>query len=128
MVHMYGMTEPAKKVNIRVPAQLYYKIERSEMTVTEAIVKGLELLFKEDDGLNINNIIEMKDGQLMGLQERIDSLERQLEIKDNQIDKLNGNIHELSDTMKAQAVHLQTVLSQKAIEEPGAKRPWWRFW
>ena len=122
------MTEPAKKVNIRVPAQLYYKIERSEMTVTEAIVKGLELLFKEDDGLNINNIIEMKDGQLMGLQERIDSLERQLEIKDNQIDKLNGNIHELSDTMKAQAVHLQTVLSQKAIEEPGAKRPWWRFW
>jgi len=128
VVHMYGMTEPAKKVNIRVPAQLYYKIERSEMTVTEAIVKGLELLFKEDDGLNINNIIEMKDGQLMGLQERIDSLERQLEIKDNQIDKLNGNIHELSDTMKAQAVHLQTVLSQKAIEEPGAKRPWWRFW
>ena len=46
----------------------------------------------------------------------------------NQIDKLNGNIHEFSDTMKAQAVHLQTVLSQKTIEEPGAKKPWWRFW
>ena len=122
------MTEPAKKVNIRVPAQLYYKIEQSEMTVTEAIVKGLEQLFKEDEDLNINDIIELKNGQLTGLQERIDSLERQLEIKDNQIDKLNGNIHELSDTMKAQAVHLQTVLSQKAVEAPGTKRPWWRFW
>jgi len=122
------MTEPAKKVNIRVPAQLYYKIEQSEMTITEAIVKGLELLFKEDEDININDIIELKNGQLTGLQERIDSLEKQLEIKDNQIDKLNGNIHELSDTMKAQAVHLQTVLSQKVVEAPGTKRPWWRFW
>jgi uncharacterized coiled-coil protein SlyX len=122
------MTEPAKKVNIRVPAQLYYKIEQSEMTVTEAIVKGLELLFKEDEDININDIIELKNGQLTGLQERIESLEKQLEIKDNQIDKLNGNIHELSDTMKAQAVHLQTILSQKAVEAPGTKRPWWRFW
>jgi uncharacterized coiled-coil protein SlyX len=122
------MTEPAKKVNIRVPAQLYYKIEKSEMTITEAIVKGLELLFKEDEDININDVIELKNGQMAGLQERIESLERQLDIKDNQIDKLNGNIHELSDTMKAQAVHLQTVLSQKAIDEPGAKKPWWRFW
>lgn len=128
MIHLYGMTEPAKKVNIRVPAQLYYKIEQSEMTVTEAIVKGLELLFKEDEDININDIIELKNGQLTGLQERIESLEKQLEIKDNQIDKLNGNIHELSDTMKAQAVHLQTILSQKAVEAPGTKRPWWRFW
>lgn len=122
------MTEPAKKVNIRVPAQLYYKVEQSEMTVTEAIVKGLELLFKENEDININDIIELKNGQMVSLQERIYSLEKQLDIKDNQIDKLNGNVHELSDTMKAQAVHLQTVLSQKAIEEPGAKKPWWRFW
>jgi uncharacterized coiled-coil protein SlyX len=122
------MTEPAKKVNIRVPAQLYYKIEQSEMTITEAIVKGLELLFKDDEDININDIIDLKNGQLAGLQERIDSLEKQLEIKDNQIDKLNGNIHELSDTLKAQAVHLQTVLSQKAVEAPGTKKPWWRFW
>src|SRR5271169_711901 len=99
------MTEPAKKVNIRVPSQLYYKIEKSEMTVTEAIVKGLELLFKEDENI-ISDIMELKNGQMAGLQERIDSLEKQLDIKDNQIDKLNGNIHELSDTMKAQAVHL----------------------
>ncbi len=109
------MTEPAKKVNIRVPAQLYYKIDQSEMTVTEAIVKGLELLFKEDEDINIIDVIELKNGQMAGLQERIYSLEKQLDIKDNQIDKLNGNIHELSDTMKAQAVNLQTVLSQKSI-------------
>ena len=115
------MTEPAKKVNIRVPAQLYYKIEKSEMTVTEAIVKGLERLFKEDEDI-LNDLIELKNGQMVGLQERIDSLEKQLDIKDNQIDKLNGNIHELSDTMKAQAVHLQTVLSKKQLKHQEQKK------
>ena len=121
MIHLYGMTEPAKKVNIRVPSQLYYKIEQSEMTVTEAIVKGLELLFKEDKDINLNDIIELKDGQMVSLQGRIDNLEKQLEIKDNQI-------KQLTETMQAQAVHIQTLLNQKAIEAPGAKKPWWRFW
>ena len=114
------MVDVAKRVNIRIPARLYIKIEESEMTVTEAIVQGLELLFKEEE-FGIKDILELKDEQIRELQE-------QLRIKDNQIDKLNGNIHELSDTMKAQAVHLQTVLTQKAIEEPRAKKLWWRFW
>jgi hypothetical protein len=30
--------------------------------------------------------------------------------------------------MNAQAVHIQTRINQKAIEVPGAKKPWWRFW
>ncbi len=99
---------------------MYTKIEESDVTVTEAIVQGLELLFKEEK-FSIKDVLELKD-------EQIGKLEEQLKIKDDQINKLNGNIHELSDTMKAQAVHLQTVLNQKAIEVPGTKKPWWRFW
>ena len=102
------MVDIAKRVNIRIPARLYTKIEESGLTVTEAIVQGLELLFKEEE-FGIKDVLELKDEQIRDLQE-------QLKIKDNQIDKLNGNIHELSDTMKAQAVHLPTVLSQKAIK------------
>jgi hypothetical protein len=30
--------------------------------------------------------------------------------------------------MNAQAVHIQTLINQKQIEAPGAKKPWWRFW
>jgi hypothetical protein len=30
--------------------------------------------------------------------------------------------------MNAQAVYIQTLINQKQIEAPGAKKPWWRFW
>ena len=67
------MTEPAKRVNIRIPARLYIKIEESEMTVTEAIVQGLELLFKEEE-FDIKDIIELKDEQIKELQEQVKEL------------------------------------------------------
>jgi hypothetical protein len=44
----------------------------------------------------------------------IRSLEEQLGVKDSQLEK--------------QAVHIQSLINQKAIEAPGAKKPWWRFW
>ena len=25
-------------------------------------------------------------------------------------------------------LQMQTLINQKAIEAPGAKKPWWRFW
>ena len=40
-------------------------------------------------------------------------MEEQLRVKDSQLEK--------------QAVHIQTLINQKAIEAPGAKKPWWRF-
>ena len=54
------MVDVAKRVNIRIPARLYIKIEESEMTVTEAIVQGLELLFKDEE-FGIKDILELKD-------------------------------------------------------------------
>jgi len=42
---------------------------------------------------------------------------KELKIKDKQIEKL-------TDTMQAQAIHIQSLITQKAIEAPGAKKPW----
>lgn len=122
------MTEPGKRVNVRIPAQLYSEIEKSDITVTEAIVQGLELLFKKDEGISLEDIIQLKDEALVHSNERISSLEDQLDIKDKQMNVKDSQIAELTKAMNAQAVHLQTLLSQKAIESPNAKKPWWRFW
>ena len=54
------MVDVAKRVNIRIPARLYTKIEESELTVTEAIVQGLELLFKEEE-FGFKDVLELKD-------------------------------------------------------------------
>ena len=47
---------------------------------------------------------------------RILDLQEQIKVKDSQIERL-------TEAMQAQAVHVQTVLTQKSIEAPGAKKP-----
>ena len=54
-------------------------------------------------------------------EERIKELQEQLKVKDTQLEKI-------TETMNAQAVHIQTLINQKQIEAPGAKKPWWQFW
>jgi hypothetical protein len=64
---------------------------------------------------------EHQQNRIEDLKNHIFSLDNQLRTKDDQLEKLNENMHK-------QAVHLQTLLNQKAIEASGAKKPWWQFW
>ena len=60
--------------------------------------------------------IEDLDGQPKGRDE-------QLKVKNAQIEKLNENIHELTETMRAQLAHIQILLSQhKQIPEYAEKK------
>jgi hypothetical protein len=124
------MTEPGKRVNVRIPAQLYSEIEKSEMTVTEAIVQGLETIFKKDESISLDDILKLKDEALMSSQARITSLEDQLKVKDEQLSTRDKQIEKINETMNAQSVHIQTLINQKAIEAPAAekKKPFWKFW
>ena len=45
-----------------------------------------------------------------------------------EIDSLGDQLTAKDRHSEAQAIHLQTVLNQKAVEALGAKKPWWRFW
>jgi hypothetical protein len=69
--------------------------------------------------------LKVKDSQLEIInsktEDRVISLEEQLRVKDSQLENKDGQLEK-------QAVHIQTLISQKAIEAPGAKKPWWRFW
>jgi len=120
--------EDKKRVTVAIPMQLHRKLLDAGYGVTEAIIEGLELLLNENDTKTTDNSNSMDDGLLLSYQERIEDLKGQLNVKDTQIGEKDVQISELTKAMNAQAVHLQTVLSQKAIEAPGAKKPWWRFW
>lgn len=115
------MTEKRHRVNAYIDDELYTKLTTSGLGITEAITRGLELVLepirepeiKPDP--NIQDKENLLNPEVVRLyEERISSLEKQLEIKDNQLEK--------------QAIHIQTMLSQKAIEAPGAKKSWWKFW
>lgn len=133
------MAETSKRINIRIPVQLYHKVGEKEYGLTEAIIKGLELLLAdgiaEEKGIK-PDVLKLQEERIKDLQRQIDDLQgqtkgryEQLKVKDAQIEKLNENMHELTETMHAQSVHIQTLLSQqKQIPEYTEKKPWWRFW
>ena len=80
-----------------------------ELAQTRATLEGIEKLCEEKD-------------------ERTRELQEQITVKDEQLRAKDSQLEQLTETMQAQSIHLQTLINQKAIEAPGAKRPWWRFW
>jgi FtsZ-binding cell division protein ZapB len=74
------------------------------------------------------------------MQEVIDPLELgQLRIKSEELEKHNKTLkkelenasqreQDLKSMHNNYMMQMQTLINQKAIEAPGAKKPWWRFW
>ena len=83
--------------------------------------KSVELAQARANLEGIEKLCEEKNKLAIELQEQIKVKDEQLRAKDNQLEQL-------TETMPAQSIHLQTLINQKAIEAPGAKKPWWRFW
>jgi hypothetical protein len=123
------MPEEKKRINVFVPADLHAQVMRLGFsTSTEAIIRGFECLLKQEKGSNTKEEENKPDTELrISYHERIQSLEVQLHTKDNQINEKDVQISELTKAMNAQAVHLQTLLNQKAIEAQGKKK-WFEFW
>ena len=106
---------------------------------TDTVLKALNLLITNSQqtpvSLDVSELkvrVEEKDTRIKELQEHIkikdsqqeiraSELQDQLKVKDNQIEKL-------TETMHAQSIHIQTLINQKAIEAPGIKKPWYKFW
>ena len=101
------------------------------ITGYQSIIKNLEEQLKaKDDGFrerieDFKEQLKIKDSQLeiidSRMEDRVRSLEEQLRVKDTQLENKDSQLEK-------QAIHIQTMISQKAIEAPGAKKPWWQFW
>jgi len=129
-----------------------YKITDAVIKGLETVLNGTEEhSLKDEEIKHLNGVIEdleeqlkanIKPEQLRNKEELIDSLwsqindlkvqnndlKEQLKVKDSQLENKDGQIEKLTENMQAQSVHIQTLINQKAIEAPGAKKPWWRFW
>lgn len=96
----------------------------------EMLIKQLkDLQNKEPEN---KDILKLQELRIQDLQEQIKTKDSQQEarIKDlqDQLKVKDGQLGRLTDTMQAQAVQLQTLLNQKSLDSPGAKKPWWQFW
>jgi hypothetical protein len=45
-----------------------------------------------------------------------------------ELDKAGQREDDLKETHRNYMLQMQTLINQKAIEAPGAKKKWWQFW
>jgi len=129
------MAEEKRRVNAAIDKVLYENVMKLGFTISEAITLGLEKLLeanKEDtESPHTNtpgNESSLNPGLVAALNDRIESLEEQIKVKDNQLEKKDSQIQNLTESVQSQALNIHNLINQKAIEAPGSKRPWWRFW
>jgi uncharacterized protein (DUF3084 family) len=129
------MTENKKRINVYIPMETYVKVTQSGESLTEAIINSLDLYLSgnkpeiesnqasssEAEVSLSQEILNLQEARFEDLRLQIQTLNRQLVIKDDQI-------HKKDEQIEKQAFHIQTLLTQKAIEVPGTKKPWWQIW
>ena len=124
-------TEEKVRVNAQITRSLYDSICSRYDTVAQAIVNGLELLISEDDtGRHTPDIHAHTQAQadIQELTARLEERERVIGILQADLDKAGQDKDDIKRTFDNYMVQVQTLINQKAIEAPGTKKQWWRFW
>jgi len=138
------MSDEKKKISAWVSCDLLESVLLAGyQNYTDAVVTGLKLIADqtqnkqnqtESDHSNAVELARIR-ATLEGLEKLCEEknelareLQVQIKVKDEQLRAKDSQLEQLTETMQAQAIHLQTLINQKAIEAPGAKKPWWRFW
>jgi tRNA U34 5-carboxymethylaminomethyl modifying enzyme MnmG/GidA len=132
--------EEKKKIQAWIPLSLWIKIDQIGFSSqTEAVTQAFKNLLEDQNRSNndqtgsksdkirsneineLSNILNEKDKRLQDLQEHNETLKIELE-KTHQDKEAIQNLY---DNYMRQ---MQTLITQKTIEAPGANKPWWRFW
>ena len=110
LVEAFRQSEDILETNSKcqiLTADLEKKV--SEMSILQATFQGSLKLSEEKD-------------------KRIDDLEKEIEALLTELKKINQDKEDLKSMHNNYMLQMQTLINQKAIEVPGAKKPWWRFW
>ena len=143
------MSEDKRKLCIWVPAELYSNIVNAGYTSpTTAVIKGLEKLLEDTECqqetsnimANYTNLLAENtkfkneiERLTTALQDAPDSNElTKSRVKSEELEKhtetLKKELEDIKSMHNNYMMQMQTLINQKAIEAPGAKKLWWRFW
>jgi chromosome segregation ATPase len=140
---MSAQPEEKIRVNARIPKSLYDFVCSKYDNISQAINIGLENLREPSteychtpadssihDDIQVSHTSADTDicPDIQVLTTRIEEKDKQIEEKDRHIESLKGELDNLRSVHNNYMLQMQTLINQKAIEAPGAKKPWWRFW
>jgi len=118
----------------------------SVLLETESEIQKLNNVLQENyaEIREIRNVLQSKDGEIQRLQNVIQDAPEPLELaqlraryeeieKHNftlktELEKAGQREEDLKKVHNNYMLQMQTLINQKAIEAPGAKKPWWKLW
>ena len=121
------MVADKKRINAYIPITLCEQVERAGYGITEAITEGLELLLHNNEQ---NMSIDMLQAEIAELKEQLRNApnpEYLAELQEHN-STLKQDLQDLKTMYNNYMLQVQTLINQRAIEAPGAKRPWWKVW
>jgi uncharacterized phage infection (PIP) family protein YhgE len=104
------------------------ELEKRNETLKEEKQRVEFNLNKEIEKLNtaLQNAPNSKD--LIELRVRSEELQKHIETLKEERERAERDKEDLKVTYANYFSQVQILINQKAIEAPGAKKPWWRFW
>jgi chromosome segregation ATPase len=117
--------DPKELIDLKVRSE---ELEKLNETLKDEKQKVESNLNKEIEKLNIamQNVPDPKD--LIELRVRSEELQKHIETLKEERERAERDKEDLKVTYANYFSQIQTLINQKAIEAPGAKKPWWRFW
>jgi dynactin complex subunit len=128
------MTDETKRIGARIRVSLLDELQRAGYdSPTEAIQKGLELLVHESSSVSretAGDICETIDTscETSEYKKEFESMHSENRLLNDHIATLKKELEDIKNMHTNYMMQVQTLINQKAIEAPGAKKPWWRFW
>jgi hypothetical protein len=123
---------PPEKIQIsaRISKELHDKCIQLYDNMTNAIVTGLELACNADENkCNTNeNNCKSNENNCKTDENSNTELNALLQEKDERIRELQKDKEAIQNLYNNYMLQMQTLINQRAIEAPGAKKQWWRFW
>jgi len=129
------MTDEIKRIGARIRVSLLNELQQAGYdSPTEAIQKGLELLVHEspssvqretagDKGETFEDSCETSE-----YKKEFESMHAENRLLNDHIATLKKELEDIKNMHTNYMMQVQTLINQKSIEAPGAKKPWWRFW
>jgi len=133
--------QSTKRISAIVDMQFIQKMSEHNMTQTEAVVKGLEILFSDD----YNNITSYKS-QISSYERNIAILDAKLsefETIKTELNRVRALLEDQKELDRAHMAQVQTLINEirlnadnirqkddkiLLLEDVNKKSKWWKFW
>ena len=144
-----NMPETKRKICVWVSTDMYNNVVNAGYdSPTVAVIKGFELLLGEEERRMNAGEIEQIAAQLKASNSNLKiEIERlntalknapdtdeliELKVRTEELkahnETLKKELEINQETHRNYMLQMQTLINQKAIEAPGAKKKWWQFW